>query len=73
MNQANETFFFTPQDDAILLMPDDHRMKKYILSGKDREKPLQDLHTMDITDYSIYGSEESLIRMLACQEVVLNR
>jgi hypothetical protein len=57
----------------LLVNPDDHRMKKYILSGRGREKALKDLHSMNITDFSIYGSEESLMRMLAYQEIVLNR
>ena len=73
MEQADSAFYFTPHDRALDVNPEDHRMKKYILSGKDRGTALKDLHSMNITDYSIYGSEESLMRMLAYQEIVLNR
>lgn len=73
MMQHEGTFYFSPHADAISVNPDDHRMRKYILDARDREKALKDLHSMNITDYSIYGSEESLMRMLAYQEIVLNR
>ncbi|MGO8083458.1 FRG domain-containing protein [Rhizobium leguminosarum] len=73
LSQDEGTFFFTPHGKAIEVNPDDHRMKKFVLDRRDRPAAMKDLHSMNLTDYSLYGSEESLMRMLAYQEMVLNR
>lgn len=73
ISQAEETYFFSPHPKAIEINPADHRMKKFVLDARDRQTAMKDLHSMNITDYSLYGSEEALMRMLAYQEMVLNR
>ncbi|ACH37092.1 FRG domain protein [Citrifermentans bemidjiense Bem] len=42
---------------------------KYILPRSERGKVLERLHMMNITAYSLYGSEDSLISTLAYQEI----
>jgi len=42
---------------------------KYILPRSEREKVLEKLYMMNITAYSLYGSEDSLISTLAYQEI----
>lgn len=42
---------------------------KYVLPRSERDKVLEKLHMMNITAYSLYGSEDSLISTLAYQEI----
>jgi hypothetical protein len=45
-----------------------HHMKKFILNGKEKEDILQKLFMMNINEYTLFGDEESLMRMLAFKE-----
>lgn len=42
---------------------------KYILPWEEREKVLRILHRMNVTAFSLFGSEESLMETLAYQEI----
>ncbi|MEK6587044.1 MAG: FRG domain-containing protein [Nitrospirota bacterium] len=44
-------------------------VKKYILPGTERTKALSQLHRMNVTAFSLFGSEESLMETLAYQEI----
>lgn len=45
---------------------------KYTLPVSDREKVLKQLHRMNVTAFSLFGSEESLMETLAYQEIETN-
>jgi len=47
-------------------------MTKYILPVSERTKALQALQRMNITAFSLFGSEESLMETLAYQEIEMN-
>lgn len=44
-------------------------VKKYILPASERTKALTHLHRMNVTAFSLFGSEESLMETLAYQEI----
>ena len=44
-------------------------LTKYTLPVSEREKALKQLQRMNITAFSLFGSEESLMEMLAYQEI----
>lgn len=47
-------------------------VKKYILPASERAKALSCLHRMNVTAFSLFGSEESLMETLAYQEIETN-
>lgn len=47
-------------------------VKKYILPASERAKALTHLHRMNVTAFSLFGSEESLMETLAYQEIETN-
>ena len=49
-----------------------NRMKKYILAGSEKFKVLQILDEANVNAYSLYGSEEALMEMLAFRELRLD-
>ncbi|MDE3042662.1 MAG: FRG domain-containing protein [Nitrospirota bacterium] len=46
---------------------------KYTLPVSDREKVLKQLHRMNVTAFSLFGNEETLMETLAYQEIETNR
>ena len=46
-------------------------VKKYILPASERTRALSCLHRMNVTAFSLFGSEESLMETLAYQEIEL--
>lgn len=59
------SYHYRSHDDAVRLQPHNHRMKKFVLDGQDKVEALIDLNEMNINDYTLYNSEEGLMRKLA--------
>ncbi len=53
---------------AIDANPNDHTLKKFILYAGEKERVLEKLYLMNISDYTLFGDEESLMRTLAYTE-----
>jgi len=72
--EANSTdgYVFRPQEDAMKdhLSPVD-RIVKLSLPTSERSTALQELDLMNINSYSLFGSEDSLIRTVARRECLL--
>jgi len=67
--EHKEKGFFSKHEDALERGgKKNHNMKKFILKADEKEKVLKKLFMMNINDYTLFGSEESLLRMLAFKE-----
>jgi hypothetical protein len=53
---------------AIEANPDDHNVKKFVLLSSEKQEVLEMLFKMNINDYTLFGDEEALMRMLAYKE-----
>lgn len=53
---------------AFVQNPENHGIKKFIIHGNEKEKVLSILFSMNINDYTLFGDDESLMRMLAYKE-----
>ncbi|MFQ5482081.1 MAG: hypothetical protein ACE5ER_04915, partial [Nitrospinaceae bacterium] len=49
------------------------KLTKFILPGKERKKVIEKLDTMNINEFSLFGSEESLMSTLAYREIEKKR
>jgi hypothetical protein len=63
----SETYFMK-HEVAVENHPENHRMKKFILKCDEKEKVLENLYYMNINDYTLFGDDEALMRMLAYKE-----
>jgi hypothetical protein len=59
---------FRRHEDAITSNPENHTLKKFIIKSSERSIVLTKLFRMNINDYTLFGDEESLMRMLAFKE-----
>lgn len=59
---------FMNHEDAVRVNETDHHIKKFILKSSEKEKVLKKLQLMNINDYTLFGSEEALMRHLAYRE-----
>ena len=48
--------------------PENHQIVKFVIPGREKEKVLRRLFSMNINDYTLFGDDESLMRMLAFKE-----
>ncbi|MEZ5932703.1 MAG: FRG domain-containing protein [Alphaproteobacteria bacterium] len=48
--------------------PENHQIIKFVISAGEKEKVLSRLFSMNINDYTLFGDDESLMRMLAFKE-----
>lgn len=62
-NKSNISF--RSHDDALENDPENHPMKKYIINGREKNSVLKKLDEANINAYTLFGSEESLMNMLA--------
>jgi hypothetical protein len=60
---------FRKHDEAIRDNPSDNMIHKYIILGSEKKKVLQKLDEANINAYTLFGSEESLVSMLAYREL----
>lgn len=67
--EEEKQLFFVPHEEAISTNPHDHPLKKFILSGHEKVKVLRLLDEANINPYTLFGSEESLMAMLAFREI----
>ena len=71
---SHEGDFYTSHQSAIATSGSGQDMLiKYILPSTDREKVLRSLQRMNVTAFSLFGSEESLMETLAYQEIGKDR
>jgi len=66
--QNNEGMCLGDYENAFVQNPDNHGIKKFIINGDEKEKVLSRLFSMNINDYTLFGDDESLMRMLAYKE-----
>jgi len=57
--------FFMNHELAVTINPDKQELVKYIILGSERDNVLERLYMMNINDFTLFGDEESLFRMLA--------
>ncbi|MFN3826857.1 MAG: FRG domain-containing protein [Micavibrio sp.] len=67
----DDTLYFTNPEEAANDESGSHNLKKYYLQGTQKDEVLSDLFSMNINDYTLFGDEESLMRMLAFKEIKL--
>lgn len=68
---VKDPIYFVKHEDALARNPDNQRMKKFIISAKEKERALEELYAMNINTHTLFGDEEALLRMLAYKEFVL--
>ena len=66
--EIDEIIFFMNHQKAVDVNPDNHSIRKYVLHSGEKDKVLEMLFRMNINDYTLFGNEESLLRMLAYKE-----
>jgi hypothetical protein len=67
--RVNDSRVYASHEDAIVINNVQGRLKKYVLPRKERAKALEKLNVMNISAYSLFGNEESLMETLAYQEI----
>ncbi|MCM5557296.1 FRG domain-containing protein [Pleomorphomonas sp. JP5] len=70
---SEKTISFRNHEDAVKENPADHPMVKYIIDGKEKNSVLKKLDEANINAYTLFGSEESLMNMLAFREIASRR
>lgn len=66
--EIDDKVFFMNHQKAAEEDPDNHMIKKFVLRSGEKAKVLERLFRMNINDYTLFGDEESLMRMLAYKE-----
>ena len=66
--KIDDKIFFMKHEVAVEQSPENHSIKKFILRAGEKEKVLENLFSMNINDYTLFGDDESLMRMLAYKE-----
>jgi hypothetical protein len=68
---GNEGDFYESHEKALIFTHSNggNELIKYILPWAEREKVLKILQRMNVTAFSLFGSEESLMETLAYQEI----
>ena len=67
--RVDYSYVYANHEDAIVTDNVQGILKKYVLPRKERAKALEKLNTMNISAYSLFGNEESLMETLAYQEI----
>lgn len=70
--ENRQTLYLREHDEAIKVNPGSHPCKKFVLAGSERQKVLEKLDEANINAYTLYGSEEGLMEMLAFRELRFN-
>lgn len=68
-NQGEETYFANHED--VEGDEGEDILVKYKIPVSERQKVLKKLDSMNITAYSLFGSEPSLMETLALREIIL--
>ncbi len=72
VKQTSSGIIFAPHETALSLPNrDGDIIKKYILPISEKKEALRKLRQMNITAYTLFGSEDSLIETLALDEYIL--
>jgi len=68
--QVNNEYYYCSHEDAFVRnnLTED-LLIKYVIPRSERDKVLEKLHLMNITAYSLFGSEDSLMETLAFEEI----
>ncbi len=65
-----DNYYYWPHDDALT---DNHRWQdvctKHLIPTKEKSKVLQLLQSMNVNDFSLFGTEEGLMQMVAFNEI----
>jgi len=68
--QVRSEYYFCSHEDVFLRTErEQDLLLKYVIPGSERDKALEKLQLMNITAYSLFGSEDSLMETLAYEEV----
>jgi hypothetical protein len=67
--EVNDGCVYANHEDAIVTDNFQGSLRKYVLPRKERVKALEKLNLMNISAYSLFGNEESLMETLAYQEI----
>lgn len=68
--RAGDSYLYCSHEEAFLRNDDDQDvLNKFIIPRAERRKVMERLHLINITAYSLFGSEESLLSTLAYQEI----
>jgi hypothetical protein len=67
--RVDDNYVYANHEDAIVTDNVQGSLRKYILPKKERVKALGKLNVMNISAYSLFGNEESLMETLAYQEI----
>lgn len=67
--EGKDGTYFARHDDALFGNPEAHPCRKFILYGSERQKVLERLDEANINAYTLYGTEEGLMEMLAFREL----
>ena len=71
--RAGDSYLYCSHEEAFLRSDDDQDvLNKFIIPRAERRKVRERLHLMNITAYSLFGSEESLLSTLAYLEIGKN-
>lgn len=62
---------FMKHIDAVENNEENHRIKKFVIRHDQKNDVLEMLYSMNINHYTLFGSDESLMRSLAYREIVL--
>lgn len=72
-DEESGNVFFRNHEDALGCGIREQKMKKFILSAREREKALEELYAMNINDHTLFGDEGALLKTQAYKEFVLLR
>ena len=67
--RVDNNYVYANHEDAIVTNNVQGSLRKYVLPKKERVKALEKLNVMNISAYSLFGNEESLMETLAYQEI----
>jgi len=65
--------FFSSHEFAINKPHIDFEIVKYIIDGRQKNEVLRRLHEMNINEYTLFGSDDALVKMLAFEAFVSNQ
>ena len=68
--RENEKFYFANHEEVKIDIEDEDVLIRYDIPASERQKVLKNLDSMNITAYSLFGSEPSLMETLALREIV---
>ena len=68
--QVTDGCVYANHEDAIVTDNFPGSLRKYVLPRKERAKALEKLNLMNISAYSLFGNEESLMETLAYEEII---